>query len=275
MASSQIGYGISIGDFSEFHINPQELNDLVEMHGVGAELRQSVLCPCQRVETGMARGVCPHCKGLTWTYPEAQREPVMVLLSGRKPTIKNEASGWVREGSQSATWPLGYHPKRGDIVLPDCEEHIVDQIIHRASHQVSSKTLRDRETSFGMQSIPAKSQVDRILYDDARIESVYWISPYSGGPKEKLVEAKEGRDFRMSGDRIIWLGDTGPRPGDGYSVRYSAPAAYVVLLTEPVFRSEGGVPFPYRSDVERLDSYALKDLLGSVKNVVRPGDVGV
>ena len=125
---------------------------------------------------------------------------------------------------------------------------------------MNNKLLRSRETAPSQVAASVKPRRDRLLYEDAKIEFAHWISPRPGATDEKLVEAVEGRDFRVKVDEIVWMDGVGPDPGQPFSVRYRAPAFYIVLKSEPVFRSEGGVPFPYRADMERLDKYALEDL---------------
>ena len=65
-----------IGSFATLHIDVEELNDLIETHGVGCEWRKAVRCPCARVETQRPRTGCPVCNGLGYTYPESKREPI-------------------------------------------------------------------------------------------------------------------------------------------------------------------------------------------------------
>ena len=60
--------------------------------------------------------------------------------------------------------------------------------------------------------------------------------------------------------RWDWHGDAGPAPGDAWSVRYRAPAVYVVFTSAPRFRTEADQPMPQLVTVKRLDKVSHEDL---------------
>lgn len=271
MAGDVIGWGTNIGDFAEFHHEPAELLALIEMHGTGCELKVAVQCPCRRIETGAPRGPCPHCKGMGWAYPSS--EPMMALLHSRAPRVADNAPGWEYMGSIRAVFPLPYIPARGDQIRPDCEEHVVQETLVRARHEVDARAVRARpvdhqagprrydasDVNVVVLAVPTVDDV--LLYDSVTaIESVHWITPRPGAADERLVAGRPGVDFDLVGGRLRWHPGRGPEAGESYSVRYRAPAAYVVLDQAPVLRSEGGVAFPYAATLMRLDRLAQQDL---------------
>jgi len=258
--ADEVGATANIGDFAEFHINPEEINAIIEIHGVGAEFRRGVMCPCQRPESGMARSECSVCKGVGWTYPKARYEPAVVLLTSRRGNLRFDAGGTVVDGQASCTFPMGYTPRRGDVIMPECEIHLVDQILYRQQKQLTGSELRENATVFDQLPPAVVKQRDRLLYDDAVIVWVHYIQGY-GTKDEKLVEAHQGVHYRLApGGEIVWLDDAmAPLPGQSFTVSYEAPAAYIVLRGEPVLRMEGGQRIPWRTDVERLDKWALED----------------
>lgn len=260
MSRGVVGQDVSIGDWAEFHVNIAELDDLIETHGVGAELRRAVECPCVRLESLAARLGCPHCHGLQWVYPEDMREYIVVLLTSRRPTERVTQAGRTVTGQLQALFPSGILPARGDQIFPAGERHVVQQFVHRQVSQVSGRKLRDEATVWDQVAPAQRPSYGRLLYEDATIESVHWIVPYVGAADERLVSGRLGHEFHMQGREVIWHGEHGPRPGDAFSVRYQAPAAYMLYTGVPVYRAEAGAPYPYRADVDRLDKYAEEDL---------------
>lgn len=258
---NEVGQDINLFDFSVFHQNPAELNDLVEVHGTGCELRRSVQCPCVRIETGTPRVRCKQCRGLGWVYPEHRREAMIVLVLSRQPQAKDRPAGWFDDGTIVGIFPNGYVPARGDIVLPDQDVVIVQQVLRRGVREIDCAAVMAREQVFDARTPAVQSQDDTLLYSEGiEIEDVYWIR-YQDTDDEQLVRGFLDVDWRLApGGVIVWLGDHKPPAGAGYSVRYRAPAAYLVMSSAPVLRSEGGIPFPWKATMGRLDKLSKDDL---------------
>lgn len=252
-----IDFGLA--DHAAVHIDPQELEDVIETHGTGCEYRPAVRCPCLRVESGTPRVNCRHCKGLGWVYPKDRRGPTVALVREREPRTQDEVAGEATTGNVTVTFPLGVVPARGDMLLPDGEEHAVQQTLRRPAVQVSAAELRSRRTVPDQRPVALKAAAERLLYPDVkRIEAVTWIDA-----DDELREAREGVHYVLRGDLVEWVGDVGPARGAAYSVRYIAPAAYILDLGAPVFRSESGQVAPYRAMARRLDRWgspSLRDL---------------
>lgn len=237
--------------FALLHVNQDELEDVILEHGQGAELRRAVRCPCARPETGQPSVSCLGCRGLGYFYPESMREPVVVLLHSRNPKREDQAAGSRVRGDAQATFTLGVIPAAGDLVLPEAEVHTVHQLLQRAYNPVRPETLRDRLDD-GVTLPDLGPAEDRLVYPSvAMIEAVAW-KPSTGVP----VVGREGTDFDLTdGNRITWRPGRGPEGGASFSVRYRAPAVYVVEYDPSAYRAEAGTRYPYKATVHRLDSW--------------------
>lgn len=250
-----LDFDVGIGGLGGLHFDPFEMNDLVEKHGIGAELRQAVLCPCIRPETGHARASCPDCRGLRWLHPEALRQSVIVLLSSRNLQRQALAAGHMLTGTAQVTFPIGIVPGEGDLLLPEGEEHVVSEILYRAQLDASPSRVRALTTASDEQPPNLTPRRERLLYPDiVRVEHVvYWTD---SAPAGRATPATRDHDWRLGADGAIeWVAGRGPAPGAGYSVRYVAPAAYMLFPAEPKFRSENGQTMLYSVLAQRLDRW--------------------
>jgi hypothetical protein len=75
------------------------------------------------------------------------------------------------------------------------------------------------------------------------------------------VEATPTLDFSLGPrNEWRWVEGRGPAPGKGWTVRYRAPAAYMVDGAAPFFRQENNEDVPYRVTASRLDRMDPDDL---------------
>jgi hypothetical protein len=263
---SLLGSAADLSSFAAFHFNPAEIDGLIRVHGSDAEYRKGSVCPCSRIETGMGAVGCDVCRGLSWVYPQKRRGWCRFLDSSRTASAKWEPSGFVTSGTLSVTFPSGLVPAAGDMLLPCGEIHVVHEQFHRGVQQVNQGELRARARADGNNAVPRRltARVERLLYDNVVLESIYWIEIING--KDELVEGRENVDFRLvsegahKGTRIDWVGARGPGQGKGYSVRYQAPAAYLVKQSVPVFRRENNTELPWKAVLGKLSDLAESDL---------------
>ncbi len=242
------------GDFPEVRLDPAEFEGLIYARGVGCLYRKAIRCPCLRVETRQARAGCPVCGGLGFAYPVELEEPIVALVLNRSPRRSQLPVGQEVVGTCTITFPVGIIPSQGDMVIPDGEEHAVQQVLRRSIAQVDPQTVRDRQTAPDQRAPVVAPVTERLLYPDVTtIETMYWLDG------ERLRQGIVGRDFVRRGNLIEWRPECGPEPGKAFTVRYRAPAAYVVSPGEPVSRT-GEIGFPYRCDGQRLDRWGTPDL---------------
>jgi len=238
--------------FPLIHVDPAELDDLIEQHGQSAELRRGIKCPCLRLETGLPAIGCPSCFGRGYLHPQKHREPIVVLLQNRSNKREDQAAGQLIHGDAQATFPRPIIAAPGDMILPDNETHIVQEVIYRAHQQLSGSDIRFRD-SIGDYRVPEQSPTpDRLKYPRvSEVEAVF----YEQAGTRAILEAVEGVEYTRTGQRIEWREGCGPSPARGYTVRYRAPAAYVVEYDPGMFRAEAGTAYPYRCSVSRLDQW--------------------
>lgn len=242
-------------DFPEVRFDPEEFEGLLHARGVGCLLRKAIRCPCQRIETRQARVGCPSCAGTGFAYPVELEEPIVALVLGRSPRRSQLPVGQEVVGTCTITFPMGVIPSQGDMVLPDGEEHAVQQVLRRSVAQVDPQVVRDRATAPDHRAPVLAPTTERLLYPDVtRIEHLYWMDD-----DQRLHAGEEGRDFTRRANLIEFRPGRGPSPGKAFTVRYRAPAAYVVSPGEPVSRTGEG-NFPYRCDGQRLDRWGTSDL---------------
>ena len=254
-ASPGLAFDHLITEFQPHHINPEELNQLILMHGAPVELRRSIKCPCARVETRGPRIGCKVCAALGWVWPEDKREPCIVLVSGRSMNGEYAPPGEMVQGTGVATFPLGIVPGNRDMIVPKGEETVVNETLFRASQQVSIRKLRDRQTTRDVQIPAATRRRELLVYPDLiEIEDLRYIDA-----SEKLIKAREGTDFLLNGREIEWLAGRGPEPGKAFSGRYRAPAAYIINRSRGIARQEWACVMPYKANIERLDHWAERD----------------
>lgn len=249
----------SIGDFPPLHMNPQEFSDLVILHGSSGELRPGVLCPCMRVETKRPSAGCDVCRGTGWIYPKDRRCPMVFLDHSRSVRRQHNGPGYLSDGTIAVTFPCGVVPAKGDLLLPDGEIHVVHEIFHRDVNQVNNRLLEEshrkvRDDALQRSRVPDwvrrpfQPTRNRLLYPEHHeIEALYWIRD------DDLVEARRGIEYRLDPDgTITWIHD-GPARGQGFTVRYRAPAAYIIHPEAPSFRHESDLAMPWSARGQALD----------------------
>lgn len=243
-------------DFPEVRFDPEEFEGLLEARGVGCLFRRSIRCPCQRIETRQARAGCPVCGGLGYAYPVELEEPIMALVLNRSPRRTQQAAGQEVVGTVTVTFPIGLLPSQGDMLLPDGEAHAVQQVLRRSVAQVDSNVVRERQTAPDQRAPVIRATTERLLYPDViAIEQLYWLDEAG----ESLKSGKEGREYTREANVVMFRPGKGPAPGKAFTVRYRAPAAYVVAPGEPISRT-GETGFPYRCEAQRLDRWGTPDL---------------
>lgn len=259
----EVGADVRLADYPVLRLPPEQLDDLIETHGIGAILRRSILCPCVRSDTKSPRSGCTICRGIGFAYPPDLEEPVIVFVLSRNARQRALTAGRHYDGTAEVTFPSGIIPARGDMLLPDGEVHTVNEVLHRQNLEIDVRAMRRQVTDPDAQvpMIPVPSE--RLLYPDvASIEYVTWYDR-SRPEGEQLVTAVEGDDYTVDGPRITWLEGHGPGVAGGYSVRYRAPAAYLIADAAPVHRSESTKPIPHKATVSRLDRWGEPDVRGT------------
>jgi hypothetical protein len=237
------------------HLRPEEYDRLIEAHGNSCEYRRAMLCPCRRIDAGTPALGCKHCRGLGYLYPPSMRMPMILLDVSRSGNLKLVAAGLVAQGQISLTFPRGFLPGRGDIVLPDGDLHLVQEQLWRGgTRRVPREALReDREP--GAVPLVQRPRLERLLYPcEVQIEAVYYIAG------ENLHCARPSEYTLTDDNRWTWREGFGPEEGEAWSIRYRAPAAYMVENASPVFRHEADEGCPYRVEAKRLDRLGPDDL---------------
>lgn len=253
----------STAAFPLLHVDPAELDDVILQHGIGAELRRSSICPCTRRETRGPRVDCPSCRGLGRFYPETHRESVVVLMTSRNPRKADEAAGVMFPGDAQATFPRGILPGRGDMLLPEGDYHVVDQLLYPPTLGAGSRTAARAAEAGLTDVVPVTSTTPELtlLYPgfNAAGEPDLCVDLVTYWNGERTVVATEGLEWSLvAGNQIRWLGSPTP---EVIAVRYKAPSAFVVEYDPAKFRAEAGVGYPFRCTVHRLDKWAARDLL--------------
>lgn len=241
-------------EFPEPRLDPEEFDALIEARGVACLLRRSIRCPCLRIESRQARVGCPVCGGLGYAYPLELEQPIVALVLGRNARRRQEPVGQAVSGTCKITFQRGILPAQGDMILPDGEEHAVQQVLRRAQAQVDPQVVRNRQTAPDQLAPLIQATTERLLYPDVTaIETVYWLDD------EKLRACVQGADYVRRGNAIEFRADRGPPAGKAFSIRYRAPGAYVIAPGEPVTRT-GEEGFPYQCEGQRLDRWGAGDL---------------
>jgi len=259
LATSQGELGIT--DLGGIHIDPQELSELVVDHGQPAELRRAQLCPCIRPESQQARGNCGTCRGLGWFHPvgDKYREPVIALILSQQLQRDFRQAGHILTGTVQVTFPLGIVPGEADILLPEVEEHVISETLWRLDRPIRDRLVRARQTTSDQAAPKTAPFRERLIYPDViSVESIWYWDDETQSP----VETFPGHDYldEFHDGEVRWHPGRGPDPGKAYTVRYRAPAAYMLEPGEPIFRSEHGAAFPYKVVGQRLDRWTQKHL---------------
>lgn len=243
---------VSIGTWLPMHVSAKEIDDQILLHGNCGELRRAVRCPCARIDTNTANAACQTCRGVGWVYPETLREPMIFLDHSRSGNPKPQGPGMLSDGTISVTLPCGTTPAKGDLLLPTDDVVVVHEQFHRDVQQVSTRTLADRQVVHGQRSRRLRTRRAALLYPDVvSIDALFWKLG------EQLVQGVQGRDFRLVDGAIEWLAGESPAEGEGFSVRYQAPAAYIIHNSMPLFRHEAGNSMPWSVQAQRLDKVQI------------------
>lgn len=242
------------------HLNLDEYNEELLTYGSSAELRRAVWCPCFRIDTRQPNSDCERCRGNGHLYPEELREPVLVLDTSRSATMRWASAGLVAQGQMTVSFPCGFIPGEFDMVLPDEDLHVVNQVLFRQRTRRLNDVDHLREDRVPYSGGVKQTQVarqERLLYPtDVCIESVYYEDADG-----VLRSPEKGRDYRLlEGNEWEWIGEAGPEPGGSWCVRYRAPAAYLVQGSGPLLRRSADENMPYRATLMRLDKVSPDDL---------------
>lgn len=240
---------------SIFHLDPREFDAEIISHGTRGKLRHGVICPCQRIETGVARANCPSCRGIGWLYPTEDACETYMLSTSRNSDAKLRMAGILKEGQEQSMALSQAQIMRGDLWQPCGEVHGVHQVIRHDQQQVNTNTLRDtirRQSHTDTVKIPT-TRVEKLLYPEVKaIEAVYYENAAG-----EATRATEGVDFVLVGREIRWMDGAGPPPGKAYSCRYWAPASYLVEDMLPNWTEEGGQKMPWKVTLRGL--YRLQE----------------
>lgn len=245
-----------------FHFDPRELDNLIRATGSRGELRKGVLCPCARPETHSARGSCPSCKGVGWLYPDGLRCAGYMTMQDRTISIETSSAGVLTDGEVVATSLSIMSPERGDMWVPCGEVHTIHQTLWRKQQQVDGNDLRARlrDQDRSNNGVVSKPRLERILYANSTNHICHYEIDDPATNDKRVVEAVVGRDFFVIGQDVRWVQGVGPAAGRAYTLRYEAPAMYVVARKVPRFRSEGGQNLPQRCVMSQLDKLQDRDL---------------
>lgn len=240
------------------HISPEEFTELLLQHGSSAELRRAIQCPCVRIETRSASIDCRSCHGVGWFYPEKLRDDILVLDTSRSATLKWAAAGMMAQGTVNLTFPCDYIPGVGDLVLPSNEFHVVTEaLVQEGTRRVDDALLRPERGAPGQRKQRQVSRKERLIYTgEVCIEAVYFFDK-----NREVQEAFPSLDFTLGpSNEWRWNEGKGPPPGHAWTVRYRAPACYMVDGSAPLFRRENDEAVPYRVTASRLDRIDPEDL---------------
>lgn len=249
---------VNAADLAGVQFSAAEFDSLIATHGNSGELRRSVSCPCRRIDTRMPDVSCDHCHGLGWIYPPTLREPMIWLDTQRSAQAKIEGAGDLVDGTAQFTFPSGVVPARGDMMIPDGEEHVVTEYLYRDGTRRTPDALLRPYRSSADQVKPAQvGRRERLLYPvPCCVEFVAYIRPSDRG----LAQANP-TEYQIDNDgRWTWRGEAGPEPGEAWTVRYRAPAVYVIGKALPRFRHQHDQRMPHMVTAKRLDIVSSEDL---------------
>ena len=143
------------------------------------------------------------------------------------------------------------------MILPEGEVHAIHETLWRNDQPVRPSRMRARVRASDEQPVNQRPRRERLLYPDVlEVESVW----YWDAESERAVQAVQGHDYAPPREGIIpWFEGRGPDAGQAYTVRYLAPAAYMLMPAEPVYRNEAGEEYPYMAIGQRLDRWGSPD----------------
>ena len=239
------------------HLSAAEYDLEISTHGASGELRRGIPCPCARIDTRAPAVDCKACKGLGIAYPVELRESMVWLDSQRAAAFKRAAAGEMRAGTIQITLPSGVIPTTGDMIRPDSERHVVEELLWvQGSSRVTDASLRPRVSADQVPQARGVRKRERMLYAPSECEIEHVAYHHEG----QLVSARPNHYQVDEDGRWTWHAGLGPQPGEAWSVRYLAPAAYVITDTMPAYRAEADEPMPHRATAIRFDRVKPEDL---------------
>lgn len=233
-------------------------SEAIVRDGNSGEIWRGLPCPCVRPDSRIPRLDCSICKGVGYAYPLSMREPTMYLDTSRSGSNKVGQAGLVVSGSITLSIAPCRPLTSGDLIRPDDEVHVVTERMWHGNaptntpHDLMRAMRIDRQVPLAQRA----GRPPRLLYPavgEDCIDAVVYIRD------DELVEASAS-DYRvLEGGYFAWLGDAGPPPGLSWSVRYQAPATYMVQGTMPMYRQQGGGQLPWRVVAQRYDRVSQND----------------
>ena len=207
---------------------------------------------------GFARGAWLDFVGLQLqNVPQQLREAMVWLDSQRAATFTRAAAGEMRAGTIQITFPSGVIPTTGDMIRPDSERHVVEELLWvQGSSRVTDASLRPRVSADQVPQARGVRKRERMLYAPSECEIEHVAYHHEG----QLVSARPNHYQVDEDGRWTWHAGLGPQPGEAWSVRYLAPAAYVITDTMPAYRAEADEPMPHRATAIRFDRVKPEDL---------------
>lgn len=239
-----------------YHLEVAELDGVIVQTGQPCELRRGLRCPCQPESALGARPSCESCGGLGFLYPAEHREPeIRILISGRNESATPEVAGFWQKGRVQLTFPSRIIPSYGDLILPQNTPHVVQERIQHRRRAIDPRTLAAAQEDRLFTPPPQTLADDRLLYPDVEaVEAIAWTLA-----DQTVRMGTLGVDFDLVGNRIRWRPNRGPEAGAMVSIRYRAPAAYLVQ-GDVAPRTENGARLPYRCSGIALDRLGTPDL---------------
>lgn len=251
--------GMSLTDLAPaFHLSMREFEELLLTHGSAAEYRRAIACPCVRLDSRQPSIGCETCRGSGLFYPEEFREDVIVLDTSRSATMKWAAAGAIADGKVTLTFPCGTIPARGDLILPVDEVHVVTETLFtEETRRVEDAMLRPERSAPGQRKRAQRPRSERLIYpNEVCVEAVFYYDA-----DRKVRRAHTPVDFTLGPrNEFRWTEGHGPPAGHAWTVRYRAPAAYMIDGSAPLFRQENNADVPYRVTASRLDRIDEDDL---------------
>jgi hypothetical protein len=241
------------------NLNVSQFAEAIVRDGASGMLWRGLPCPCARPETRLPRLDCGVCKGVGYAYPKHMREPTIFLATSRSGSEKVSQAGMIVSGSITLTVAPCKPLATGDLFRPDDEVHVVNERLWHGNAPTNAPQdlLRTMRLNRQVPIAQTPGRAPRLLYpnvDPGCIATVVYIDPQG-----QLAEAGSG-DYRVLDDGTFeWLGGKGPPAGQGWSVRYQAPATYMVQGSIPVYRQQGKTQQPWRVVAQRYDRVSLQD----------------
>lgn len=241
-----------------FHLDPREFDLAIVQHGQKGEYRRSLVCPCQRVETGWSRSTCTSCRGLGRMYPEGQRCIEYMLPAKPDGSGSFTSASLIYDITEAGMMRSTANPAIGDMWLPCGEVHTVQQLVRFNVQPVPVNDLRRRIVTQSHSDVPRipSPASGRLLYPSVTLIDACAYQDADG----KVRMAEQDVEFRLNGVSIEWIGAAGPPPGGAATVRYQAPATYLIGMATPKWGTEGGQRMPWEVRFDRLDRRADADL---------------